>query len=114
MPNPKIELNYDKLDSLLQFKVTKRFCADYLGVSENTIDRRLKEDHDKTFGEYHELKMDRTGVKLQQKAIEMALSGDRTMLIFSLKNLARWSDKIENTLETGKMITLNYNLEGKK
>lgn len=110
MPNPKIPLDYKELDALLQFKVTKSFCADYLKVSENTIDRRLREDHDKTFGEYHELKIERTGVKLQQKAIEMALKGDRTMLIFSLKNLAKWSDKIENKIEAGKMITLNYNL----
>lgn len=91
----KVEINYDKLDALLQFKVTKRFCAEYLGVSEDAIDRRLKEEKGMTFGEYHASKMERTAVKLQQKAIEMAIAGDRTMLIFSLKNLAGWSDKIE-------------------
>lgn len=93
----KKEINYDKLDALLQYKTTKRFCADYLDMSEDTIERRIKEDKGTTFSEYHALKMGRVGVKLQQKAIEMALAGDRTMLIFSLKNLAMWADKQEIT-----------------
>lgn len=48
-----------------------------------------------TFEEYHESRISRTATKLQQKALEMALNGDRTMLIFCLKNLAGWSDKQE-------------------
>jgi len=114
MPQPKIELNYDKLDALLQFKVSLPFIADYLGVSRDTILRRIKEDHGMSFTEYHNLRMERTATKLQQKAIEMALKGDRTMLIFSLKNLASWADKQETTLEAGKNILLNYKLEEKK
>ena len=94
----KIELNYDKLDALLQFKVSLEFCADYLGVSSDTIMRRLKEDHGKTFTEYHASRMERTAVKLQQKAIEEALKGNNTMLIFALKNLAKWADKVEETI----------------
>lgn len=101
----KIELNYDKLDALLQFKVSMRFCADYLEVSEDTVMRRIKEDHGMTFAEYHALKMERTAVKLQQKAIEQALAGNNTMLIFALKNLAKWSDKIEETVKQEITIT---------
>lgn len=93
----KVELNYDQLDALLQFKITKSFCADYMGVSEDAIDRRLKEDHGMNFSEYHALKMQRTAVKLQQKAIESALKGNTTLMIFCLKNLCGWSDKQEST-----------------
>lgn len=102
MPQPKKKLNYDALDALLQFKVSLEFCADYLGVSSDTIMRRLKEEKGMTFTEYHKLKMQRTAVKLQQKAIELALGGNSTLMIFSLKNLANWSDKIDqkNTLAT--------------
>ena len=111
MPNPKIELNYDKLDALLQFKVSCKFCADYLSVSEDTIQRRIKEDHQMTFNEYHGLKMQRTAVKLQQKAIEQALAGNATLMIFSLKNLAGWADKTETEISS-RSFNLSYNTDG--
>ncbi len=95
MANHKTEVNFDKLDALLQFKVSMKFCADYLGVSIDAIRRRIKERYDMTFTEYHQLKMERTATKLQQKAIEMALDGNNTMMIFCLKNLANWADKQE-------------------
>jgi hypothetical protein len=95
-PSPKkIDLDWKELDALLQFKVPLYFVADYIGVSRDTIIRRIKEKYDMTYGEYHNLKMQRTATKLQQKAIEMALNGDRTMLIFCLKNMAGWTDKQE-------------------
>jgi len=95
----KIELNWAELDALCQFKVTKAFCADYLKVSEDTVENRIREKYDMTFKEYAALKISRTGFKLQQKAIEMALKGNTTMMIFSLKNLANWSDNIEAKID---------------
>lgn len=92
---PPIDFNWPVFDALVQFKVTKIFCAEYLGISINTIDRHLRKKFDCTFTEYNQKKMQRTGYKLQQKAIEMALDGNTTMMIFALKNLAGWSDKIE-------------------
>jgi len=106
----KKQLDYSALDALLQFKTTKRFCADYLGVSEDTIERRLKEDHNSTFKEYHQLKMGRTAVNLQQKAIEQALKGNTTMMIFCLKNLAGWADKQE-IQQTTESVVIQYNAE---
>lgn len=99
MAQPKVEVDWKILDALLQFKVTLNYCSEYLGVSNDTIQRRCKEEKGVSFSEYHELKLQRTAVKLQQKAIEMALAGNATMMIFSLKNLAGWSDKIDNTIK---------------
>lgn len=110
MANPKVEVDYKVLDALLQFKVPLYFVADYMGVSRDTIIRRLREDHDMTYAEYHDLRLQRTATKLQQKAIEMALAGNATMMIFSLKNLAGWSDKIDNDIKiqsNGITITVN-------
>jgi len=111
----KKELNYSALDALLQFKTTKKFCADYLEVSEDTIERRLREDHDMTFKEYHALKIGRTAIKLQQQAIDMAFKGNTTLMIFALKNLAGWSDKIENTVDTKEnLINMAYDPKSKR
>lgn len=95
MPMPKTEVDFSALDALLQFKVSMNFCADYLGVSTDAIRRRIKEKYNMTFTEYHALKMEGTATKLQQKAIKMALEGNNTMMIFCLKNLAKWADKQE-------------------
>ena len=107
MSKPKTKLNYDKLDALLQFKVTAEFCADYLGVSRDTIIRRIKDDHGMTFSEYHNLKMQHTATKLQQKAIEQALKGNNVMLIFCLKNMAGWADKIDQNSKLTTDIKIN-------
>lgn len=104
----KIELDWGRLDALLQFKATLKFCAEYLEVSVDSIQRRIKEEKGITFEEYAALKLNRTAVKLQQKAIEMALGGNTTMMIFALKNLAGWSDKLETKLDTS---TIQINID---
>lgn len=93
--NAKVVIDWKVLDALLQFKVTLEHCADYMNVSTDAIQRRCKEEKGMTFSEYHELRLQRTATKLQQKAIEMAINGNTTMMIFALKNLAGWSDKQE-------------------
>lgn len=98
------ELNWDKLDGILQFKPTLKTCADFLELSEKTIENKIREKYDCTFAEYRERKMGNVKVKLQQKAIQMALGGHATMMIFCLKNLCKWADKVENTnIEEGKL-----------
>ena len=94
----KVEVDFKTLDALLTAKVTLEFCADYLKCSQTAIRRRIHELHGKTFSEYNALKIQYTGMKLQQKAISMALGGHATLLIFCLKNLAGWTDKqdVEN------------------
>ena len=89
----KTEIDFNALDALLQFKVTKRFCADYLQVSEDTIDRRIKEVHGLTFSEYQSLRMGRTAVKIQQKIVELALKGNPKLLEVAAKYLAGWTEK---------------------
>jgi hypothetical protein len=109
----KIFINYDKLDTLLQFKVSLEYCAEYLGVSADTIQRRLKEEKGVNFEQYHALKLQRTAVKLQQKAIEMALNGCPKMLTLSLKNIAGWTDKQETEISSSKQLEIKLSYEDK-
>jgi len=111
---PRAEFSWKALDAMLQFKVTLEYCADYLKVSRDTIMRRIREEHDMSFTEYAAIKRQRTAMRLQQKAIEMALGGEEknpnpTMMIFALKNLAGWADKMESTVEgSGMVINMAY------
>lgn len=88
--------SWDKLDGLLAFKSGLVICSEVLGVHENTIKNHIKKRYSQTFTEYAERKMSRTKVKLVQRAIESAMSGNNVMLIFCLKNLCKWSDSGED------------------
>lgn len=90
---PKIELDWGKLDAILQFNPTLVICAELLEISIDTIERRIKDAHNCTFLEYKNRKMGLVKIKLQQKAITMALGGNTAMMIFTLKNLCGWADK---------------------
>jgi hypothetical protein len=93
-PN-KAPFSWEKLDGLLAYKSSLVVCADILECHENSIKNHIKKRYGLTFTEYAEKKLSRTKVKLVQKAIEQATSGNTTMLIFCLKNICKWQDKFE-------------------
>lgn len=97
---PRIEIEWDKLDAYLSLKSSKRVCALLLGISEDTIERAIQRDKGCSFTDYADKCLAPTKLKLVQKALTKALNGDNTMLIFSLKNLCGWADKVE-TYERG-------------
>lgn len=107
-------INWDKLDGMLLFDPPLNVCADEMGVSHDTLERAIKAKFDLTFGEYKQGKTNHTGYRLKQKMINKALEGDNTCLIFSLKNLTNWCDKIEHGFnEDKKQILLKYSIEPK-
>ena len=90
---PIVEINWEKLNVILQFKPTKDVVADILEVSEDTVEARIREKYDCTFQDYRARKMAPVKIRLVKTAIEKAIKGDNTMLIFCLKNLCGWADK---------------------
>lgn len=78
-----------------------RFALESEGIKicEKTLFRAIESEFDMTFSEYREYRMSGTKIKLLQTAIQTALKGNVTMLIFCLKNMCGWSDKIENKIE---------------
>jgi hypothetical protein len=97
----KTPFSWDKLDGLLACKSTLVTCSDILDVSTTTIKDHIKKRFQLSFTEYADKKLSRTKVKLAQKALQMAFKGDRTMLIFSLKNINKWVDNPEPDNEQG-------------
>ena len=107
MGRKKIEFNWEKFDSYLQLRASKRACASLMNMSVDTIERNVKKKYKCTFTEYAEAKLEPVRLKLVQKAISKALDGDNTMLIFSLKNLCGWADKMDQNIK-GEGLTINY------
>jgi len=95
----KTKIDWNQLDAMLNFGPTRQMCADILGISIETLKRRIKEEHNMTFTEYSEIKFAATKLKLITKAIQMGLGGNVPMLIFSLKNKCNWKDNPDGTDE---------------
>jgi hypothetical protein len=95
MARPRKEIDEAQLKGLCRLKPTLRDCAAFFECSEDTIERRVKELGYESFEAFRDQNMVHTRFSLVRKAIQKAEGGDNTMLIFSLKNLCGWSDKIE-------------------
>jgi hypothetical protein len=109
-----VELDWQKLDLALSLGASMQIAADYCNLSTDTISRRIKAKHGITADEYRDRLCANIKLKLIQKAHQLATqdSPNVTMLIFCLKNLCGWSDKIEHGFDKDKKtILLKYNLE---
>lgn len=95
----QIIIDEAKLKGFCRLKPTLKDCAAFFECSEDTIERRCKDLGSKTFAEFREKNMVHTRHSLQQEAIRQALKGNSTMLIFCLKNLCGWADKMETKTE---------------
>jgi hypothetical protein len=102
------------LNALLQRGASRLACEEIMQVSHDTIERNIRKEHGLTFAEYREKKMQKTVLKLVEKAVDKALAGDNTMLIWTLKNLAGWADKNETLISELKPVQLKYSIQETK
>lgn len=102
MARPKKELNFDTLDKLLEIHCTERECAHFFETSEDTIDRRVKEEYGIGFAEYKSQKEAIGKTHLRRKQFELAMKGNIALLIFLGKNMLNQKDKVEKEVEIRK------------
>ena len=106
------DFDYDALKGYLSFRATTSMCSALLGVSERTVERKVREKYDLTVAEYREKCLAPVKLKLVNKAISMAMGGDRVLLIFCLKNLCGWADvNDKDARNVLNVIQLNYKLD---
>lgn len=97
---PEKELDWHLLDSILQYGAKLIDCAEICKMSEDSIQRKIKENFDCTFSRYRDMKMSKTRVKLMQKQIESALAGNPVMLIWTGKQYLGQVDKHEAAIQS--------------
>lgn len=111
MGRPKKEFDWSKFDAICSYNAELNDAAEIMGVHPDTIAKKLRKEYDCTFSEYRDKKLGRVRIKLVQKAIDMATSGNATMMIFCLKNLCKWSDRTEIAPPSNKSFKLSYSTE---
>lgn len=91
----------DKLKMLATVHCTRdEMCAAFDGCSHDTLERNIKKcfGDDVTFTKFFEMYRGQGKVSLRKKGFSMALSGDKEMLKFHLKNHCDMADKVETTI----------------
>lgn len=94
MGRPAIKIDEDQLRSIMRMKPTLKDVANFFQCSEDTIENHIKAKWGKRFSEFRDENMVFTRFNLIRTAIAKAEKGDNVMLIFCLKNLCGWRDKL--------------------
>lgn len=109
------EINWEKLQTLCRYDASINVCAQELDISHDTLERKIKAKYGLKFSEYKDQQLQYTVLKLKQKMLSKAFDGDNTCLIFSLKNLGKWTDRVEHGFgKDQQSIILKYSLDKPK
>lgn len=100
---PAKEFDWKLLDSILQFGARLIDCSEMLELSDDTIQRNIRVEHDLTFSEYRERKMSRMRMKILQKQFDVAMQGNVALLIWLGKQHLGQVDKQETKLDGSKI-----------
>lgn len=96
MARPEIEIDLDKLKSLMRLSPNLEDTANFFDCSPDTIERRIREHFQCSFAEFRDKNAVHTRMSIKRKMIEKAVSGDNTMLIWLSKNMLGMADKLES------------------
>lgn len=113
MARPKIEVNWPEVDKLCALQATHSEISQFLGISEDTLSRRCKEDHKISFADYIEQKRGVGKVSLRRSQWLLAQKGNATMLIWLGKQYLGQRDKASHELSgpDGKPVQTNAIVE---
>lgn len=92
---PEDEQGWENFDKLLALQCTGREIAAFYNRSETWVHERVQLVKGMKFAEYAAMTKPKGLVSLRRKQMEMALAGDRTMLVWLGKQYLGQSDKSE-------------------
>ncbi len=98
MARPRIEINWIEFDKLCFIQATRREVASWFECSEDTIDRACEREKGMNYASYFEEKAGKGKISLRRKQFEMAMEGDRVMLIWLGKQYLGQADKMDQSV----------------
>lgn len=94
---PQIKINWEEFDKLCALQCTLAEISSWFQCSEDTIERACKRDQKMGFADYFRQKASKGLISLRRKQYELAMTGDKIMLIWLGKQYLGQKDKSENT-----------------
>jgi hypothetical protein len=99
MARPRISIHWEEFDKLCAMQATQEEIASWFRCSVDTIERAIKREWRVGFAEYYAQKATPGKISLRRKQWDMALKGDRTMLIWLGKQHLKQSEKVHQSIE---------------
>lgn len=114
-----IAINWLEVDRFLEAGASGPETASYLGIHYDTLQKRFKKEHSHKakftyFSEYITYKRRAGDLKLRVKQFDLAMKGDRGMLIWLGKNRLNQSDRISNEQHIKSIPKINIFAASKK
>ena len=95
---PEAKIDWERVDSMLQAHCTGTGIASLLGIHPETLYRKCEEEFKIGFTEYSTLKKTEGKELLRKKQMDVALSGEKSMLIWLGKQYLEQADKLETVV----------------
>ena len=89
---PKKELDYPTVEKLCGICATETEIANWFDMTIQTLNEKCKENYGMTFLEVYKRYSDEGKMSIRRKQYQLALDGDRTMLIWLGKNMLGQKD----------------------
>lgn len=93
---PRVIIDWVKVDMYLKAGCTGTGIADMLGVSVDSLYNACLRDNKTNFSAYSQRKRESGDDMLRAKQFDVAMKGDKTMLVWLGKQRLGQADKIEN------------------
>lgn len=99
MARPTKEINDAQLRTFLQLNPSLEMTASFFECSPKTIEKYINTKYSISFSEFRDQNLVHTRKSLIHKALKEALKDkpNTIMLLFCLKNLCGWKDKVEHS-----------------
>ena len=114
MPRTKIPIDWTRVEKMAMAGASGVQIAAAIGVHYDTLVNRYKEDNSSDFSEYLTTKREKGNELLLRKQYDVAMSGDKTMLVWLGKQRLGQSEKQQTDVTTGgeKIDSIKVNING--
>lgn len=110
-PRVHDEIDWDDLKKLAETRNTAEDCAYILGMSMDTLDRRVKEKYGYGYAEFFKRNSTFGGARVRKEMYNLAVEEHNpTMLIWLSKNWLGMKDSVDHNVDV-KPLTFAYSLE---
>lgn len=110
MGRPKIQIDQTQFEKLCNILCTLDDIAGFFDCSQDTIERWCKSTYAETFADVYKKKAAIGRVSLRRKQFEVAMSGDRSLLIWLGKQQLGQRDSFPDENQTAPTVASVYKL----